>query len=342
MSLEVTQKLLHQHPHQDPVVQDMIISMLRQITAHTSHVQHCVIAMQMRHDQQQRTFCEIAPFDLKNMLLHLAFLHPQITVPMDLPADIFEGSESGLYSILYYASQNAIKHGGGHSITLEVTEDASGTTVTLTNSEGVDQAQMLLLQAERGPSWLLKHSTDTLSLKSDNVGLPGSTYQGCRNIQRMAQYIRASATIMFYTARTVFTLHVPTLRSIKRSEDSEVQPTQDLSKLCVLCADDQNMPRLQVFNAVKSLGLQLKDCDRTQEDITEGLYRNEPNVKMFGRTQSEVAGIEPWRKVVEEWEGQPAIIILDQNLVTPTVTVTGQQCVLQLVMTLNVTLGFRV
>ena len=112
------------------------------------------------------------------------------------------------------------------------------------------------------------------------------------------------------TSRTCFTL--PLGACVQPEGTAGAGTVADFSQVCMLCADDQNAPRLQIMSAAEKMGIPIQQ-ERDMTDLTQGVFRDEPNLKLFGRTANEVQP-EVWQAVVEQWSARPAVLILDQNI----------------------------
>ena len=311
VNVEVLMEFSKQHPHPDPIIHEMGTAVLEQVLINTRHVQCAIKAVQLLVDLtsgENLSSDRSAPFSLHDTIRDLALRYPQLEMPAEIP-ETFKGEETAIYHVLHNAVRNAVKHGGPGPVALALTEDEGATVLQLTNNPGPNHAHMLKLQSARGSNWLVKDKAETFALSSDGIGLADSTYQGMRDIRTMLGHLKAEGSIDFLPNAVVFMIKVPGLRSIP---SLPVQSIQNESTLCVLCADDQNAPRLQVLNAISKLGVPLQQ-KRTMQDVKGGLFRDEPQVKIFGREASEIA-IPAWEAVVKEWQGKPTVLILDQNL----------------------------
>lgn len=204
---------------------------------------------------------------------------------------------------------NAVKHGGRSPISLIVTENEAGTTLQLSNTPGPNHSHMVALQSSRGTNWLLQEKAESFAISQDKIGRTDSSFQGMRDVRAMIKHLKGTGRIDFHPNGVMFKITVPRMHSLPSPHTPSIQ---DTSALCVLCADDQNAPRLQVLSAITKLGIPL-DQTRTMQDVKGGLFRDEPQVKLFGRVESEVKG-PVWEAVVAEWKGKPAVLILDENL----------------------------
>ena len=120
--------------------------------------------------------------------------------------------------------------------------------------------------------------------------------------------------LVFNPIQTRFSLSLPAACVQPAAPGGSNSPSDfsDLSKVCILCADDQNPPRLQVMNAAQRMGIPIQQA-RELNDVRHGVFRDEPNLKLFGQTADQVRP-EVWSAVAAEWRACPAVLILDQNI----------------------------
>lgn len=121
--------------------------------------------------------------------------------------------------------------------------------------------------------------------------------------------------LVFYPEKVRFTLRLSGV-CVKRDVAAAsvgFHDSSDFSRVCILCADDQNPPRLQIMSAAQKLGIPIHQ-KRGINDVKDGVFRNEPHLKLFGRTIDEVSS-GTWRAVAAEWKAHPAVLILDQNII---------------------------
>ena len=119
-------------------------------------------------------------------------------------------------------------------------------------------------------------------------------------------------TLIFNPAETCFSLSLPAACVLPHDTAAYPSEWSDLSQVCMLCADDQNAPRLQMLNAAQAMGIPIQQA-RNIDDVKHGVFRDEPNIKLFGATIESVKS-HVWQAVAKEWEERPAMIILDQNI----------------------------
>ena len=129
-------------------------------------------------------------------------------------------------------------------------------------------------------------------------------------MRKVAACMAHAPKLVFNATRTRFSL--PLGVCVQPEGIVGAAPTAELSQVCILCADDQNPPRLQIMNAAQKMGIAIQQ-KRNMADVTEGSFRDEPNFKLFGRTAYEVRP-EVWQDVVQQWGARPAVLILDQNI----------------------------
>jgi len=239
-------------------------------------------------------------------------------------------------------------------IVLEVAVGDNGTTIfTVINCAGPKHARALELQVIYGNNFLLKDVADTIDLASTRLGADDSSFQGCFDIRKFASAMGGSPTLSFepnaarFTLRlpravkAVFTSPAPTLVDRNTSLQSQadlagtlatciqltaqstggpMQPGADLKSvddnglpMHFLYVDDQNAVRVQALKLSKAIGVHVEDAVISREELKRNFYRHEKHMRIWGRAASELT-TERFLAVVQEWEGVPAMVILDQNI----------------------------
>ena len=233
------------------------------------------------------------------------------------------------YHVLHNAIRNAVKHGAvNEEVTIRIGPHEDGTMIGVFNLPGSNHPRMCALQDEQCLQ-LMDCKADDINLESLNVGSTLSSYQGCRDIRNVVKFLGGMAQLNFLPDGTNFVLKLPGLKPVFQAcSVPSCSVTGLLDKVCVVCADDQNPPRMQIPSALEKLGVSMLQ-PRQMSDVKEGIYRDEPKLKLFGRTAEEVAP-QVWRSVLEEWKGQPTVVVLDQNICFTAKTVLGTNICVQL------------
>ena len=191
-----------------------------------------------------------------------------------------------IYHLLHNAIRNAVKHGAKSGpITIELVLSGGPTeflTLTVENEPGTNHPQMLQFEASHGENWLLRNAAEDIELSNCGVGAAGSTFQGCRDMRKVASCMPWAPKLAFNaTSRTCFTL--PLGACVQPEGTAGAGTIADFSQVCMLCADDQNAPRLQIMSAAENMGIPIQQ-KRDMTDLKQGVFRDEPNLKLFGRT----------------------------------------------------------
>ena len=132
-------------------------------------------------------------------------------------------------------------------------------------------------------------------------------------MRKVASCMEHAPRLVFRATTTRFTLPLGTCVQPEDEAGATCTATTGLSQVCILCADDQNPPRLQVMKAAERMGIRIQQ-QRDMSDVKEGIFRDEENFKLFGRTVDEVQP-EVWHAVAKQWSASPAVLVLDQNIV---------------------------
>jgi len=326
---------------EDELVKESINALLSLVSCDSTQVQHSVRSVQMISDIANNANLTPAheDFDLRKLIEHLSTIYPTLHVTNWKSMSIVRGDEAATFHLLHSAVRNAVVHGATHEVVhLEVQTCEAGIVFTLFNSPGPNHQEMCTLQ--EGGLQLMDETAEAVDLQSLNLGLPGSSYQGCREMRRLTRFLGGKAKLIFVSGESAsleqcstssdhttqpavkFQLELPDLVPVLQPSRPVSDSSVDLSEVCVLCADDQNPPRLQVASAIHKLGLNNMQQPRKLSDVQNGIFRDEPKLKLFGRTADEVAP-EVWTKVLKDWKGKPAVIILDQHICFPDITVLG-------------------
>merc|ERR1711871_718555 len=113
------------------------------------------------------------------------------------------------------------------------------------------------LQQLYGSNWLMKKAAEDIELAASNIGSSDSTFQGCRDMRKVASCMECQCSLDFYATITRFTLSLP--GTCVQPPDTAASDFSDVSRVHICCADDQNAPRLQVMNAAESMGIPLHE-----------------------------------------------------------------------------------
>ena len=71
--------------------------------------------------------------------------------------------------------------------------------------------------------------------------------------------------------------------------------------------------RVQALKLAKAIGINIENGTWSREELKHDAYRHEKQLKIWGRTASEVK-VEQFVAIADEWKTVPAIVILDQNI----------------------------
>ena len=216
------------------------------------------------------------------------------------------------------------------------------------NCAGPTHARALELQAVHGNNFLLKDVADTIDLASTRLGADDSSFQGCFDIRKVASAMGGSPTLSFEPNAARFTLRLPRavftgpaptpvdrntslqsqadlagtlatcIQLTAQSTGGPMQPGADLKSvdddglpMHFLYVDDQNPVRVQALKLSKAIGVHIEDAVISREELKRNFYRHEKQVRIWGRAASEVT-TDRFLAVAQEWEGLPAMVILDQ------------------------------
>ena len=309
----------------NPLTRDLVDTLLSCIVSDNTHIQYAVTSVQMISNIANKTKQTPATeeFDLGRLVHHLTTMYPTVRCAQSMTQSyIFQGDKAATYHVLHNAVRNAVKHGAaGEEITVEIGPCAAGTMISVFNLPGTNHEAMCTLQSETGLQ-LMDCQADMLDLKSLNVGSVCSSYQGCRDMRNVIKFLGGTAQLNFLPNGTQFKWELPGLVPVVNPCPKLNSTAVDLSQVCILCADDQNPPRLQIPSALERVGLNRMIQRRQLSDVKRGIFRDEPKLKLFGRTADEV-GEPVWERVLAEWHGQPAVFVLDQNMCYGDKTVLG-------------------
>lgn len=235
-----------------------------------------------------------------------------------------------MYHVLHNATRNAVKHGAkSKQVVIQVQLKSNSLTITVENEPGRNHFKMLEMQELYGKNWLLDANAASVILAYSGVGAADSTFQGCRDMQKVAECMPCTSELVFHPDKVRYTLSLHGI--CVQPAGASPKESHSLSDFCqvrMLCADDQNPPRLQFMAAVAKMGIPIQQ-PRTINDVTEGIFRDETHLKLFGRCADEVRP-EVWCKLVSDWSACPAVIVLDQNIAFGSVCVFGTDICKQL------------
>ena len=313
----------------DQLTCKLVDALMSRIVVDNTHVQLAVSSVQMISNIANKVHQGPSneEFDLGRLVNHLLAMYPTCVFQNTIPNAYFRGDEEGTYHVLHNAVRNAVKYGAvDAAVKIEISPCEVGTMISVYNLPGANHSKMCSLQNETGLQ-LMDWDADEVDLESLNVGSAASSYQGCRDMRNVVSFLGGTAQLTFLPDGTKFSLLLPGLNPAFQPGSSI--NSVDLSEVCVLCADDQNPPRLQIPSALEKLGINNMIQQRELSDVKNGMYRDEPKLKLFGRTIEEVAP-DVWARVLDEWQGQPVLMILDQNICFSDKTVLGTDICLQL------------
>ena len=226
----------------------------------------------------------------------------------------------------------AVQHGKpGAPVDIEVCFGEQGVLFKVLNDAGNNHSAALELQAQYGINFLLNAEATSVDLAGSTLGAADSNFRGCVDVCSMAQALGAEATLTFHDEHVCFMLNLPgavstmgyqsqpaspplsiitDLNNMKRARPAMSQMPPSLRFLYV---DDQNSVRVQALGIAKGLELEILEPTWAKEELIKSAYRDEPNLKIWGRTVDELARSR-FVALAKEWEGMPALVILDQNL----------------------------
>jgi len=288
------------------LTREMVATTLMSMSADNTHIQRALSATQMIFDiSMGHRESKPRRFWLWEMLQPLARRYPTVVIDTSCQQEVV-GDEDALYHIMHNGVRNGVKHGDlGGPVTVSYSEDA----LHVVNEAGKRHHAIMELLQNRN---LMDSDADSINLLDTDIGQEDSSFQGCRDMRKVIKNIGATASLTFGEDVHLKIL-LPPIPHAEIGEELQCTKKSHLKEVRICCADDQNAPRLQVMNALQSLSCTHIQNARTHADIKDGIFRDEPHLKLYGRNPEEVAP-HVWEALAKDWANVPAVIVLDQHL----------------------------
>lgn len=170
---------------------------------------------------------EISQFPLSKLFCNLE-LQPRIYIETHMSrCTWFEGDEALLGSMISNAILNAMSNGAPDSeVRVTFSQEEEFLRIMIRNEAGPHHPEMLQLQEENGPNFLLRSGSDI-----SPCGREGSTFRGMGEMTLMARVAGADLGITFFLDRVELTIDYPLVvinhQSSRRYERKiQADPTQ--------------------------------------------------------------------------------------------------------------------